>query len=58
MSQKKRLAATRENILSKKYDDDLKKWSERMSKWEKSPKKLARDAKHKGMIITLKMKFF
>jgi len=45
MSHKKRLASTRDNILSKKYDVDLKRWTDRVQKWEHSPKKRARDDK-------------
>ena len=45
MSRKKRLANTRDSVLSKKYDADLKKWNERVQKWEQSPKKRIRDAK-------------
>lgn len=45
VAHKKRLAFVREGVMSKKYDQDLKKWNGKVEKWSRSPKKRLRDAK-------------
>ena len=47
IAHKKRLAATRDKMLSTKYDIDLKRWTNRVEKWEASPKKRSKDAKNR-----------
>ena len=47
MSHQKRLAFRRDAVLSKKYDNDVEQFKQKMEKWENSPRKRLRDQRNR-----------